>query len=304
MNKRLVIFSHFDVDCVIDEYVHYYLQELVKNSCDIVFVSTSNLPESQLVSIRSFCKKLICRENTGYDFMSYKTGFFESGLNYHDYEEVVICNDSVYGFLFDLNEMFDKMSANICDYWGITKCRQIKPHIQSYFLVFKTRILQSSALDIFFSNVKIIESKKEIISSYEVGLSSYLKKNKYIGAVYINTIPLKVRYNEFLLNIQKNKIEVNPNGIRFVSYLKLFYRKTKFTFQLFNKLILVNNANPTRFYWKYLLRMRCPFIKIILLRKNTEKIFSNQEILFHLKEHTNYPISIIENHLKRTQEKY
>ena len=38
--NNVVIFSHFDGDDIIDEYVIYYLEKLVEEKFDIVFVST------------------------------------------------------------------------------------------------------------------------------------------------------------------------------------------------------------------------------------------------------------------------
>lgn len=304
MQKRLVVFSHFDIDNIIDDYVIYYLERLKRIASDIVFVSTSMLDRHEQNKLESLCSKIICRENIGYDFMSYKSGLLESGIDYSAYDEVILCNDSVYGPLYDLQEMFDAMQTDSCDFWGVTKCVQISPHVQSYFLVFKRSVVQSGRLNEFFSKVEILTSKKSIISSYEVGLSSYLKKSGFQFSVYCGDIPFSERCREFFFNVHRNKLRVNKKGNRLFAYIKLSVRETRYIIRLFLKLLVVNDANPTRYFWKYLVLRKCPFIKIILLRTNSEAVSSNKEILEFVGANSAYPVTMAEKHLMRTQNKY
>ena len=107
--------------------------------------------------------------------MSYKVGIEE--LNLDTYDELIICNDSIYGPLQPLSQLFDKCDLMQADVWGITDSYQQSYHLQSYFIIFKQKALKSRAFTNFWSHVTVLNEKKDIIKCYEVGLSKTLRKD-------------------------------------------------------------------------------------------------------------------------------
>ena len=95
--KRALIFAHYDRDGVIDPHVQYALQcyREVVNCLIVVSTSATALPES----IAQHVDQFISRPNKGYDFCSWKKGM-ESLGDYRQFDEIICCNDSVYGPLF------------------------------------------------------------------------------------------------------------------------------------------------------------------------------------------------------------
>jgi lipopolysaccharide biosynthesis protein len=109
MTKRITIFAHFDKDNVIDDYVIFYLKELKKISEKIIFVSACDLATVEKNKLDGICEVVIAQNHKEYDFGSYKRGFHYFIENSFDCDEIIFANDSCYGPLYPLKEVFDKM---------------------------------------------------------------------------------------------------------------------------------------------------------------------------------------------------
>lgn len=288
--SRAAVFAHYDKDDLVEDYVYFYLQNL-HTICDhLVFVTTSNISAAAHSQLSKFCGKIVARENEGHDFMSYKVGL--ENLECDKYDEIIICNDSVYGPLFPLQEVFDKMDATNCDFWGITHSEEIAYHIQSYFVVFKKRVIQSDCFRLFWGNVTTLPTKKDIIHNYEVGLSQLLVKNSFHPSVYVDYRPglfttWKALCSSLLRafsNNLMNGLAIAANGLISIT----FYRQKVF-----------NCLNPTHFHWWELItEENMPFIKIDLLRDNPLKINING-FSTKIEQVSKYDTGLIERHLKR-----
>lgn len=182
--NKLCFFSHYDRNNIIDPYVVYYLESLLLQSCDIVFISTAeNLSEHEISKIANICAQIIVKENIGYDFGAWKTAMDLCHTRLESYAHLIICNDSVYAPLFNLETMFNTMGRRKLDMWGITESYDMRYHLQSYFLVFEKSILKNPKFSAFWSGYKVFRHKRNIIENYEIGLSRLMAKEKYtIGA--------------------------------------------------------------------------------------------------------------------------
>src|SRR5574344_1876795 len=121
MTNRIAIFAHFDKDNIIDNYVIFYLKELKKVCEKIIFVSACNLSEDEKSKLNGITDNIIAQKHDEYDFGSYKRGFNYFLNNNFDAEELLFANDSCYGPLFPLSEVFDKIEKEPCDFWGISE---------------------------------------------------------------------------------------------------------------------------------------------------------------------------------------
>lgn len=200
MNK-ITIFAHYDKNNKIEDYVIYYLEGLKKVSKDIVFVSDSNIDDDELKKLNNITIKNIIGSHGEYDFGSYKRGFtylFENKL-LENYDELIFVNDSCYGPLFSLENIWEEMSKKECDFWGITanpngigivdltkkKFKLTKDyHIQTYFLCLKKQVFQNKKFQEFIENIKKENSKEEIIINYEIGLTKLLHTLDFRSEVY------------------------------------------------------------------------------------------------------------------------
>lgn len=184
--KRAAVFAHYDKDNLVDEYVIYYLKSL-KEVCEkIVFVSCGTLSDSEKHKLNDIADYIIAEPHNEYDFGSYKRGFsYLKNTNLSEYDELIFANDSCYGPFYSLKNIFEEMESKNIDFWGITKNNFgyrkhpnhffiKRPHVQSYFIVFKKNIFKSGFFEEFIESVKEENHKNLIVSNYEIGLTELL----------------------------------------------------------------------------------------------------------------------------------
>lgn len=175
--KRLVCYAHFDAKGEVRPFVLHALQMMRPLCEDLVFISNSPVTDHDQTLLSSSCSHLIINNNTGYDFYMWKLGLESVDLSI--YNEVVLMNSSVFGPLFDMGEAFQQMELISCDFWGITECFQMQPHLQTYFLVFSRKVIVSEAFKSFWRSVLPYTNKMQVIQSYEVGLTQWLVESGF-----------------------------------------------------------------------------------------------------------------------------
>ncbi len=288
--NRAVIFAHYDRDNLLDDYVCYYLSQLKKVSSTLVFVSTADLQEEDVVRLSGFCSKVILRENVGHDFMSYKCGL--ESISFSDYDEVVLCNDSVYGAFYPLTKIFEEMMPKRFSFWGITQSQEIAGHLQSYFMVFDKEVLGSRCFSDFWEGVCVLEKKKQIVSQYEVGLSRNLVEHGFKVGAYVDYCP-------DVKGVLSELFNSNNFLIHFCSFRQVL--------SLFKVLLMctLGRCNVTHFLWRFIiLNHKMPFIKIDLLRDNYLMLASVSQYESVIEQTgSTYPTALIKNHLARFLQK-
>lgn len=170
--SRLAVMAHYDPFGAVAPHVRRQVDALCAATDELIVVTTAPLGEEE----RSWLSKrsrLLMRENTGYDFFSYKTGLdMAQDLGRHD--EVVICNDTYVGPLRPYAEIFEAMADQPVDFWGLTGSQRVSPHVQSFFVAFRPWVVESQTFRRFWSEMVPINDRHDVIHTYEVGLSTTL----------------------------------------------------------------------------------------------------------------------------------
>lgn len=190
---KLTIFAHYDRDNEIKAYVVYYLAQLKLICDDVIFVTTSKLDENECVKLNNLCSQVVVRENIGHDFYSYKVGI-NAVENFNEVEQLILCNDSCFGPLFPLANVFQKMESQQVDFWGMSANSRPRFHLQSFFLVFKNNIINSEIFKSFWDGVKILENKDLIVFDYEVGLSQKLIAAGFIAQSFLPISDYRINF--------------------------------------------------------------------------------------------------------------
>ncbi len=138
----------------------------------VLVVSTSELTEASRSWLRAHAE-LLDRPNVGHDFASYRAGLEQIGLD--GLTRLILLNDSAVVPLEGLQDMFARMDRRRADVWGLTPGYGFSPHLQSYFLVFGRKACESTAFRAFWDAVRTLDSRDEVITRYEVGLSTELR---------------------------------------------------------------------------------------------------------------------------------
>ena len=207
-----------------------------------------------------------------------------SALDLSRFDEVVVCNDSVYGPFYDLTEIFLRMEKVQCDFWGVTESDEIARHLQSYFLVFRKSVLADNAFGGFWERVEVVRDKKEIIERYEVGLLQLLLAHGFISSSVVKTAD------------QALGIRLLRSFPQFFRRFKLRWRERKFYAHLAKVFFLGGKleVNPTHLEWKTTLaQQNAPFIKIELLRSNPMQVAEVEQALGIIAAKSDYRLELI-----------
>jgi len=184
--NRLVVMAAYDPDGELADHVRFQIEAWQGQCSRLLFVTTNPLTAAAREWLDGRAE-LIERENVGYDFYSYRTGLLAAG-DLAAYDQVVICNDTYVGPLRSFAEIFARMDGTAYDFWGITRSRRIKPHVQSFFVVFGRDCVASEAFTAFWTTMEPISNRRKVIHRYEVGLSRTLKASGFsFGSYYSET---------------------------------------------------------------------------------------------------------------------
>ena len=172
MTRRGAVIAHFDPDGRIAPHVRRMVDSISSFSEQVVFVSTSDLlpAEHDWATGRA---TVLVRPNVGHDFVSYREGIRTLDLTHTD--ELVVCNDTAVFTDPGIVASGARSTARNADFWGITPGYGFTPHLQSYFIVFGRRALESTSFARFWDEVEVLGSRDDVITSFEVGLSAALR---------------------------------------------------------------------------------------------------------------------------------
>jgi lipopolysaccharide biosynthesis protein len=200
--RRLVLFAHYDVNNIVSDPDLYLTRELATVCSDLVFVTNSVLSVDEMKKLRPFCSQLLARNNTGFDFAAWRDAIETLGWNaLRSYDEVVLANNSCYGPIFPISEMFSAMTKKPCDFWGVTGFpraenspraeaaflldRTIPAHLQSYFLVLKANVVGSEAFAQFWRRVENGDNFLQVVARYEIQLTETLARAGFEWNCYL-----------------------------------------------------------------------------------------------------------------------
>lgn len=181
--NRLCIFSFFDKDGYVDDYVAYLLDEISSSVKRIIIVVNGELDERGMKLLKQYTEDLYLRENKGFDAGAYKYILCQklSEDEIRTYDEIVFCNDTFYGPFIPLSNIIESMKDRECDFWGLNGYFDwVYPHMQSYFLVFRKSIIEKGLLKEYFSNNIDGDTLdiNHVYCQFENGLFDYLVRQK------------------------------------------------------------------------------------------------------------------------------
>ena len=142
MEKRICLLAGYDKNNTIEDYVVFLVQELSKIS-DVYYFADGEMPAAELSKIRPYTEYAESAPHQGHDFGSWQYLIHYIGWNkIGQYDEMIICNDSIYGPMTSMQDIFDYMELRGYDFWGLTENYHSNYHLDSYFMVFNNDILK------------------------------------------------------------------------------------------------------------------------------------------------------------------
>ena len=223
--KRLCIFSFYDKDGFVDDYVFYLLKQIKVNTVSLIIVVNGFIQDCFTGELDGIADSVIYRENKGFDAGAYKYVIVHrlKKEDLYKYDEVILCNNTFYGPFVSLDHIFDVMGKKNNDLWGVNLISPtVVDHIQSYFLVFRENIIKSGLLYDFFRD-HIDEYDADIVNVYiefETGITQFFIKHGFsIGSYAVPNIcdiyrSCNYGIKSYGIPIIKNKIALDNNTMQ------------------------------------------------------------------------------------------
>lgn len=198
-NNRILFYVHFNKKDKLAKHVIYQIKKLRPVYENIIFISNSKLNLKDQYSISRYTNRVIQRENRGYDFAAWRDGIKSEGWDkIRTFNSVTFMNDTCFGPLYDMNEIFNTMENDGADFWGMTdhtftefgmpgtdEC--IPRHIQSYFMVFTQKVVKSKEFFQFWNNIEDFKDVFNVIQKYETRITGVLEAAGFRSSTLINT---------------------------------------------------------------------------------------------------------------------
>jgi len=203
---RLALYAHYGPCPQVARYVLHYVRHLRALGFETCFVSNSPLSRAGESEIAACCHRVILRDNLGFDFSMWQQGL--SAYDLRQVDELLLTNSSIIGPLSPLATLWQNSRIKGCDFWGLTDNCELSPHLQSYFLVFGGRVIQSDCFARFWDSVLPYAEKDQVIRSYEVGLTRWLEQNGFAWASVFPQRVIRSRYTQRYGFLQRVRLRI------------------------------------------------------------------------------------------------
>ncbi|SFS07874.1 rhamnosyltransferase [Dyella sp. OK004] len=194
--RRLCVFSFYDSNGVVDEYVTYFLKEMSRYVERILFYSNGPLGRDAEITLRGLGYEVIQRSNVGFDVLAYKEGLHHIDFDKDGrYDEVLMVNHTCYGPIFPVEELFSAMSQRRCDFWGITAHFEMPPNpstgttlyqLDSNFIAVRKDLLRSQAFRKYWEAIEESTTHEAATQSHEAVFTKYFTKLGYVCESYLD----------------------------------------------------------------------------------------------------------------------
>lgn len=187
--KRLALYVLYEKNGNVRKYVTFYLEALKKVAEKVVVIVNGKLSDSGRAALEACGVDFFVRENTGLDFSAWKAALEREGREQVlRYDELILCNCSCYGPLYPFTEVFAAMGERDCDFWGLYRHPGTEgvhpPHLQSYFLVIRKRLLKSDAFREYWKCLKPARNWREAVTQ-ETLFTPYFEEKGFSCCAFI-----------------------------------------------------------------------------------------------------------------------
>ena len=179
--RRICLFAGYDNHNKVQDYVVYMAKELSHIS-DVYYMASSQVPQNELDKLNPYAETVCATVHHQRDFGSWQRliallGWEKLMLC----DELILCNDSVYGPLQNLEDIFKIMESRGYDFWSMTADYAYDFHLHNYFMVFSGAVVRSRVFQNFWSSIP----RYSVIYNCSFELTPLLLENGFVGNSYI-----------------------------------------------------------------------------------------------------------------------
>lgn len=205
--NRLCIYMTYNRENKIHNYMGQVIRALRQCSNTLYLVCNYETIKEGMEHIRGCVDGICYRENRGYDSGAFRDMLCDQ-IGWErvcEYDELILANDSFFGFFYPLQESFLRMEEQDCDYWGMTgqtagefsdPFYPFDAHVHSYFLVFRKTVLKSACFKKFWQGLTDAQNFRQAVTGYEIGINACLREHGFQGKSFIDFGRIKLQRNE------------------------------------------------------------------------------------------------------------
>lgn len=265
-SARVAVFVHYDSRGHVHDYIISHLRGLNEAGLRIWFMSnTPRLGDDAIARLKPHVAWIHRRNNFGYDFGAYKDGIL-SVMAALPAEQIVLCNDSVYGPLQPLAPILERANPDVADVWGMTEGFEYRYHLQSYFIAFNRRAIQAPKFAQFWREVPYVDARGWLIHHGEVGLTQTLLGS---GLRVRSLFPM----DEIVAKLEARLAAMPKDDDETDGLSPVERSQREFQRGLAGAVDGGQPLNPTHFFWDVLIEdCGFPYIKRDLLQLNPAQV--------------------------------
>lgn len=219
--RRICIFSFYDPQGIVDDYVVFFLRKLGEFVETILFYSNSPLSRDSEIKLKGVVDDVVLRPNVGFDVLAYKKGLERIEYNREGlYDEVLMVNHTCYGPVFPFAELFGEMDGRECDFWGVSAHAEMTPnpltgvgtlpyHLNANFIGVRAEMLGSRSFRQYWDEINVGPSYEEAIMSHEARFTEHFTNLGYKAGCYLNKRSYSTHY-PVMLELDQTLIDRNP----------------------------------------------------------------------------------------------
>ena len=288
--RRVCLFAAYDPDGVVDDYVIDYVRELARFA-DVYYLADCAMQESELAKLAELTVGAWGERHGEYDFGSYsRLAEIVGWETIEQYDELLLVNDSCF-LLRPLDEVFARMDARACDWWGLQSTKGIGPtrwlpvnqfrdplpmesvrtalidgfeqdytydfHVASFFLAYRKPVIEDPEFRRYLGSVTSQDDKFYVILKYEIGMTHWLIQHGH-------------SFDNFLSRLYPF------HG----SYTKWYTRLLDEGFPLLKRRFLADNPFrvPLLFEWPEMIKAKVPGVDIGVFERNLVRVTDPEKL--------------------------
>ena len=176
-SRKVAIFLIFQPGKVLESTL-FTLKHLTSNGYAPLLVSNCPLSFEDHARLGPLCWKIMQRPNIGYDFGGYRDGieYLKGENNFPDC--LLVLNDSIWFPTREDTDILEQMESRKSDVVGMALNRSNRPHIQSFFFLFKGIISDPAFLD-YWEKLPLYDHKRLVVKRCEIGMTGALENLGY-----------------------------------------------------------------------------------------------------------------------------
>ncbi|NLB65390.1 MAG: hypothetical protein GX803_02850 [Lentisphaerae bacterium] len=202
--RRLGVFLFYDPDGIVDDYIPHLLRDMRANLTDLVIMANGKLSDPGRRKLEEFSREIHVRPNQGFDVGAWREALVQhvGRERLKEYDELVLFNDSFFGPLYPFADIFNEMAGRGRDFWGLTvhgetRGTGLSPYghrpryLQTYFLVFGSRLLADPRFFEFWENQPVYQHFGELADRFAGVLTRHFADLGYTWGAFADTTDLE-----------------------------------------------------------------------------------------------------------------